>query len=79
MTRADYITYLRTRNNVIQTTKSVLLVGYWTIRKANWIRVSGFAAVLLGIQILTNAMLLNSVLLTGVSFVFIVVGLKITK
>ena len=79
MTRQDYIRYLRTRKNIILTTKSIVLYGYWTLRKANWIRIAGFSTILLGIQTLTNAALLNSVALTVVSFVFILVGLKLTK
>lgn len=79
MTKSDYIRYTRTRKELTLTAKGFVLSGYWRVRRTNWITVSGFAGVLLGLQILSNAMLHKSTALVVVSLFFIIVGLKISS
>lgn len=79
MTRYDYVRYLRARKNTILTTKSLILSAYWTVRKIEWTTVARISGILLALHTLTNAMLLQSKSLAVISFVLILISLKLIK
>ena len=79
MKREDHEQYLKLKRDFMPTIHSIVVLGYWTIRKANWISITRLACVLLGLQILTNAMQLHSFALVVLSVVFILIGTKLIK
>ena len=79
MTKEDFEQYLKLKRDFMPTIQSIVLVGYWKVRKANWISITRLACFLLGLQILTNAMLLHSFWLAVLSVVFILIGTKLIK
>jgi hypothetical protein len=74
MTRKDQIYYAHLQRDTIITVKSLVVSVFWRLKRIDKIKLSGFAGVLLGLQMLTNATLLHSKGMIAVSLICIIVG-----
>ena len=79
MKREDHEQYLKLKRDFMPTIQSIVLVGYWKVRKANWRLILRIAIFLLALQIFYNAMQLHSFWLAALSVVFILIGTKLIK